>query len=30
VRLESDLDTNINQQALNQAVGRGTNNQTNN
>ena len=30
VRLESDLDTNINQQALNQAVGRATNNQTNN
>jgi peptidyl-prolyl cis-trans isomerase D len=27
VRLESDLDTNINQQALNQAVGRSTNNQ---
>ena len=30
VRLESDLDTNINQQALSQAVGRTTNNQTNN
>ena len=30
VRLESDLDTNINQQALNQAVGRTTSNQTNN
>ena len=26
VRLETDLDTNINQQALNQAVGRGSNN----
>jgi peptidyl-prolyl cis-trans isomerase D len=30
VRLETDLDTNINQQALSQAVGRTTNNQTNN
>jgi peptidyl-prolyl cis-trans isomerase D len=29
VRLETDLDTSINQQALSQAVGRGTSNNSN-